>query len=197
MGELWLARHGETEWSRTGQHTGRTDLPLTPAGEARARALGEALGGRRFARVLTSPLRRARDTCALAGYGAVAELEPELVEWDYGDYEGLRLEEIRARAPGWTIWTGGVPGGESAAQVAARAARVIARALAVGPGDGDALLFGHGHALRVLATVWAGWPVEAGRALALDTATVSVLGTDAHGERVIRLWNGTPPAPPG
>jgi probable phosphoglycerate mutase len=191
MPELWLARHGETAWSKTGQHTGRTDVPLTPAGEARARALGAILAGRRFARVLTSPLRRARDTSVLAGYGAVAVLEPDLAEWDYGAYEGLRTEEIRARAPGWTIWTGAVPGGETAEEVAARAARVIGRALEAG---GDVLLFGHGHALRVLATVWAGLPVLTGRALALDTATVSVLGQDPHGERVIRQWNA-PGAP--
>jgi probable phosphoglycerate mutase len=188
MPELWLARHGETAWSKSGQHTGRTDLPLTPEGEARARALGAVLAGRRFARVLSSPLRRARDTCALAGYGEVAELTPDLVEWDYGAYEGLRLDEIQAKAPGWTIWTGDVPGGESSAEVAARAARVVALALDEAAG-GDALLFGHGHILRVLATVWTGLPVDAGRAFALDTATVSVLGLDPHGVRVIRVWN--------
>ena len=192
MGDLWLARHGETEWSRSGRHTGRSDLPLTAQGEAEARRLGALLRGRTFGLVLTSPLRRARDTCALAGYGAVAEVDPGLSEWDYGAYEGWHLDEIRREQPGWTIWTGVVRGGESAAQVAARVGSVLERAAAA---PGDALLFGHGHALRMLALAWVGLPPADGRALALDTATVSVLGADAHGERVIQLWNG--PGLPG
>jgi probable phosphoglycerate mutase len=186
--ELWLVRHGETVWSRSGQHTGRTDLPLTPEGERHARALGQFLAGRRFALVLTSPLARAAETCRLAGYGEVAEPCPDLLEWDYGAYEGRRTAEIREEVPGWTIWSGGAPRGETAAEVAARARRAIARAEAAG---GDAALFAHGHLLRVLAASWLGLPPEGGRLLALGTASVSVLGWEREC-RVLVRWNHQP-----
>jgi broad specificity phosphatase PhoE len=193
MGDLWLARHGETEWSRSGRHTGRTDVPLTPEGEEQARRLGSLLGGRPFAAVLSSPLRRARETCALAGYGGQAELEPGLVEWDYGRYEGWLPEEIQAEQPGWTVFTHPAPGGEAFHDVAARAERVIARARSA---PGDALLFGHGHALRTLALVWTELPATAGDALVLDTASISILGRGRHGVHVICLWNGPGPLGP-
>ncbi|HEY6099875.1 MAG TPA: histidine phosphatase family protein [Anaeromyxobacter sp.] len=185
MGELWLIRHGETAWSRTGQHTGRTDVPLTPEGERQAARLARRLGGRAFALVLTSPLVRARATCRLAGYGAVAEVEPDLVEWDYGAYEGRTTAEIRAGAPGWTIWTGGVRAGETADEVGARADRVIARCAGAG---GDVALFAHGHVLRILASRWLGLAADGGRHFALDTASLSVLGHE-HERRVLRRWN--------
>jgi probable phosphoglycerate mutase len=188
--ELWLLRHGETEWSRTRRHTGRTDLGLTPEGERQARTLGESLAGRTFTLVLTSPLRRARETCRIAGYGDVARETPDLMEWDYGAYEGRTREEIRQDAPGWTIWTAPVPGGETASDVAARADRVIDLALRAG---GDVALFAHGHVLRVLATRWLGLPPSAGALLALDTATLSVLGHE-DAARVVRRWNVSPRA---
>ena len=149
--EIWLVRHGETEWSRSGQHTSRTDLPLTPAGERQAESLKRMLAGHRFALVLSSPMKRAIDTCNLVGL--TPEISGDLREWDYGDYEGLTTPEIQKRVPGWTIFTGAVPNGETAEQVAARADRVIARALAA---DGDVALFGHGHLSRVLAARWIG-----------------------------------------
>jgi broad specificity phosphatase PhoE len=185
MRELWLIRHGETEWSRSGQHTGRTDIPLTAAGERQAALLGRRLAGRKFARVLTSPLLRARATGQLAGHGDVAQDEPDLMEWDYGAYEGRTTAQIREEVPGWTIWNGGVRGGESADQVGARCDRVIARCAEV---DGDVALFAHGHVLRILAARWLGFPAAAGRYLALDTASLSVLGHE-HEARVIRNWN--------
>jgi probable phosphoglycerate mutase len=184
--ELWLMRHGETEWSRSGQHTSRTDLPLTPEGERRALNLAKMLGGRKFALTLSSPMRRALETCRLAGYEA--EKTSDLAEWDYGDYEGLTTAEIQRTVPDWTIWTGAPPGGETAAQVGARADRVIARALNAG---GDVAVFGHGHMLRVLASRWLELAPESGRLLALSTGSVSVLGWE-HVTRVIRLWNQTP-----
>ena len=190
--ELWLARHGETAWSRTGQHTGRTDLPLTAAGRREARALRRALAGRRFALVLSSPLSRAWETCRLAGYGRVARATDDLREWDYGDVEGRTAAEVRRERPGWTIWAGPVPHGESLAQVAERARRVIARAVAA---RGDVLLFGHGHILRVLAACWLGLRPRDGRLLALSTAALGVLGEDS-GTRVIRSWNVAAPAEP-
>lgn len=182
---LWLIRHGETEWSRSGAHTSRTDLPLTGRGRELARRLGVLLGDREFAAVFTSPLQRARDTYELAGYGAVAQIEPDLREWDYGDYEGRSTPEIWRENPEWRLWRDGAPNGETADQVAERARRVIDRALAV---HGDVALFSHGHLLRVLATVWIGVAPADGRLLALDTASVSVLGYERE-TRVISRWN--------
>jgi broad specificity phosphatase PhoE len=184
-GELWLIRHGETEWSLSGAHTGRTDLPLTPAGETQAAAIGRFLAARPFAVVLTSPRQRARETCRIAGYGAAARIEPGLAEWDYGAYEGLTTTQIREEAPGWTIWTGGARGGETIDQVAARARVVIDHALEAG---GDAALFAHGHILRILAACWLGLPPAAGQFLALSTATLSILGYERD-TRVIARWN--------
>lgn len=181
--EIWLMRHGETEWSRSGQHTSRTDLPLTPMGEDRARRLGKLLEGRKFALVLSSPMRRALDTCRLAGFNP--EVSEDMREWDYGEYEGLTTAQIRQTAPGWAIWTAPPKGGETLEQVSARADRVVARALEAG---GDVALFGHGHMLRVFAARWIGSAPDCGRALALATGSVSVLGWE-HDWRVIRLWS--------
>jgi probable phosphoglycerate mutase len=183
--ELWLIRHGETEWSRAGQHTGRTDVPLTARGERQAALLGRRLAGRKFALVLTSPLERARETCRLVGYGGVATHEPDLMEWDYGAYEGRTTAQIREEIPGWIIGKGGVRGGESADQVGARCDRLIARCAEV---HDDVALFAHGHVLRILAARWLGLPAVGGRHLALDTASLSVLGHE-HEARVIRTWN--------
>jgi probable phosphoglycerate mutase len=180
-----LIRHGETEWSASGRHTSRTDVPLTDEGREAARRLGERLAGRRFALVLTSPRARARDTCAEAGFGDVAQVTDDLAEWDYGGYEGLTTPEIRVDRPGWLLWDDGVPGGETAAQVTARADRVIERALAAG---GDVALFAHGHILRVVGARWLGLPAQRGGSLALDTATLSELGFE-HENRVLRRWN--------
>ena len=185
MGELWLIRHGETAWSRSGQHTGRTDIPLTEQGERQAVLLGRRLAGREFALVLTSPLQRARETCRLAGYGGAAREEPDLREWDYGVYEGRTTGEIRQEAPGWTIWSAAVRDGESADEVGARGDRVIASCAEVG---GDVALFAHGHVLRILAARWLGLLASGGRYLALDAASLSVLGHE-HEQRVIRSWN--------
>ena len=182
---LWLVRHGQTEWSASGRHTGRTDLPLDDDGRAQARELGTALAGLSVALVLTSPLARARETCALAGFGDRAVVDDDLQEWDYGDYDGLTTEEIRAARPGWTLWRDGCPAGETAAQVAARADRVICRAQNV---DGDTIVFAHGHLLRVLAARWIGLGPEAGALLALATATVSLLGWERE-QAVVRRWN--------
>lgn len=183
--ELWLMRHGETEWSRSGQHTSRTDLPLTPEGERRALNLAKILGGKTFALTLSSPLRRAVETCRLAGYEP--ETTGDLLEWNYGDYEGLTTADIQKKVPNWTIWTGAPPGGETVDQVGARADRVIARAMKA---DGDVALFGHGHMLRVLAARWVEVAPDSGRLLALSTGSVSVLGWE-HVTRVIRMWNQT------
>ena len=185
MGELWLIRHGETAWSRSGQHTGRTDIPLTEQGERQAVLLGRRLAGREFALVLTSPLQRARETCRLAGYGSAAREEPDLREWDYGVYEGRTTGEIRQEAPGWTIWSAAVRDGESAEEVGVRGDRIIARCAEVG---GDVALFAHGHVLRILAARWLGLLASGGRYLALDAASLSVLGHE-HEQRVIRSWN--------
>jgi len=185
MPELWLIRHGETEWSLSGAHTGRTDIPLTENGRRQAEALGRALAGKAFSLVLTSPLARARDTCALAGLGAEAEIDPDLREWDYGDYEGRTTQEIRERDPHWKLWSDGVPGGETIAQVAARADAAIARASAA---SGDAALFAHGHLLRVLTARWLGLEPPAGRLFALGTASISTLGYERD-TRVITCWN--------
>jgi len=184
-----LARHGETAWSLSGQHTGRTDLALTARGELNAKRLAERLAGATFAKVWTSPLQRAARTCELAGFGAVGEVDADLVEWDYGRYEGRTSAEIRAEHPDWQLFRDGCPGGETAAQVGVRADRVIARARAVA---GDVLLFSSGHILRTLAARWLGLEPAAGRLLVLDTASVSALGYD-HGraEPALRLWNDT------
>jgi probable phosphoglycerate mutase len=184
VGDLWVVRHGQTEWSVAGRHTSTTDLPLLPEGEEAARALAGRLGAASFGLVLTSPRVRARRTAELAGFPD-AEVDEDLVEWSYGDYEGATSREIQERDPGWTIWTGEVPGGESAAQVGARLDRVVSRARAV---DGDTLAIGHGHALRALAARWLGLPVSEGRLLRLDTATVSVLGFEREHPVVLR-WN--------
>jgi broad specificity phosphatase PhoE len=183
--EVVLVRHGETEWSREGKHTGHTDVPLTERGRRQAPAVGAALQGRRFARVLTSPLARALETCRLAGFGDVAELRDELREWDYGAFEGRTTIEIRAEVPGWTLWREGVPEGETIDQVAARVDRVIAELRA---GEGDALLFAHGHVLRVLTARWLGLEPQAGALFALDPASISALGYEREAS-VIRLWN--------
>jgi probable phosphoglycerate mutase len=184
-GQLWLVRHGETEWSASGQHTGRTDVPLTPAGQRQAAALGRFLAKRPFALVLSSPLGRARETCRLAGYAEAAVVTGDLREWDYGDYEGRKTVDIRKEVPGWTIWSGPVPGGETIEQVAGRTRRVIDRAVAAG---GDVALFAHGHVLRVLAACWLGLAPEGGRLLALGTASLSVLGHERE-TRAITTWN--------
>jgi broad specificity phosphatase PhoE len=186
--EIVLVRHGETEWSRAGKHTGRTDVPLTEQGRREAEAVGAALRERQFELVLTSPLARAADTCRLAGLGDVAVRRDELREWDYGAYEGRRTVDIREERPGWTLWSDGVPEGETAAEVGARVDRVIAelRGLA-----GDAALFAHGHLLRVLTARWLGLEPTAGRLLALDAGTISVLGYERE-TPVIRLWNDRP-----
>jgi probable phosphoglycerate mutase len=182
-----LARHGETEWSRTGKHTGVTDVPLTDAGRAAARALGERLAERTFALVVTSPLSRARETCALAGLGARAQVDPDLAEWDYGAYEGRSTAEIREERPGWDVWRDGSPGGETADQVGARADRMIARALSA---DGDVALFAHGHLLRILGARWLELPAVRGGGLGLDTAALCELGFERE-RRVVWLWNDT------
>jgi probable phosphoglycerate mutase len=183
--ELWLMRHGETAWSLSGQHTGRTDLHLTAEGKRRAEALGRHLAGRPFALVLCSPLARAAETCRLAGYGDVAELTDDLREWNYGEYEGRSTADIRRERPGWTIWIGGTPGGETIEQVAERARKVIDRAAAAG---GDVALFAHAQVLRVLTACWLGLSPDAGRLFVLGTASLSVLGYE-HETRVIRSWN--------
>jgi len=187
---VYLARHGETAWSLTGQYTGLTDLPLTERGERNARQLGERLRGLRFAKVYTSPLQRARRTCELAGFGAVAEVDPDLVEWDYGQYEGRRTAEILAERPGWLLFRDGCPGGESPAQASARADRVVSRVRAV---QGDVLLFSSGHFIRVLATRWIGLEVtDNARRFMLSTASLSAVGYENEIARpVIRLWNDT------
>jgi broad specificity phosphatase PhoE len=183
--QLWLIRHGETEWSLSGAHTGRTDLPLTDTGRENAAAMGGLLAGRRFALVLTSPLERARETCRLAGYGDAAQVDPNLYEWDYGDYEGRTTLDIRKENPDWSLWVAGPPHGETIEQVASRAEAVIARALQA---DGDVALFAHGHILRVLAARWIGLAPQAGRLLALGTASLSTLGYE-RATRVITRWN--------
>jgi broad specificity phosphatase PhoE len=185
----YLARHGETAWTISGQHTGLTDLPLTERGERNARRLGERLHGLTFARVFTSPLQRAVRTCVLAGFGDAAEVDRDLVEWDYGRYEGLRTAEILAERPDWQLFRDGCPGGESPDQVGARATRVVSRVRAV---HGDVLLFSSGHFLRVLAARWLGLQPAAGRYFLLATASLSVLGYEhTLSQPVIRLWDDT------
>ena len=188
LGQIWLVRHGETEWSASGQHTGRTDIGLTAEGVRRAEAISRRLAGHRFSRVLSSPLKRAIETCRLAGYGDVVQIDPDLAEWDYGVFEGRTTTEIRAERPDWTIWNTEIPGGESLDDVAARANRVIERLVAE---DGDVAIFSHGHLLRILAACWLGLPPDSGRLFALDTGAISILGHERI-TRVIRLWNETP-----
>ena len=183
---LVLVRHGATEWSEGGRHTSHTDLPLLQSGVQRARSLAPVLGAMRFARVLSSPLVRARQTAELAGFGARLELVEDLVEWDYGNYEGMTSREIWTDRPGWNLWVDGAPGGESPLQVVARADAVIAGAVEVA---GDVLIFSHGHLLRVLAARWTGGEAGLGERLMLDPATISILGRE-HSNRVIERWNG-------
>jgi broad specificity phosphatase PhoE len=186
---IYLARHGETAWSRSGQHTGLTDIPLTDRGERNARMLGKRLAGIAFSRVFTSPLQRAARTCALAGFGTAAESDADLLEWNYGRYEGLRSVEIQAERPDWQLFRDGCPGGELPEQVAARADRVIKR---LRDAAGDVLVFSSGHFLRMLAARWLGLEPAAGRLFVLDTASVSVLGYEKdQSHPVIRLWNDT------
>jgi probable phosphoglycerate mutase len=189
---LYLARHGETSWSLSGQHTGRTDLPLTPRGEDAARALGKRLRGIPFAAVFASPLQRAWRTCELAGFGDVAVRDPDLLEWNYGEYEGLRTAEIHAQRSEWQIFRDGCPGGESPDEVAARADRVVAKVRAY---DADVLVFSSAHILRMVAARWLGLDPIAGSLLVLDTATLSALGYEhSRSTPAIRLWNDAPEA---
>ena len=186
---LYLARHGETAWSLSGQHTGLTDLPLTERGERNARNLGPRLAGLTFAKVFTSPLQRATRTCELAGFAAAAEVDRDLVEWDYGDYEGLRTAEIHDKRPEWKLFRDGCPGGESPDQIGARADRVVGRVRAV---KGDVLIFSSGHFLRVLAARWLGLEPVNGRLFMLKTASLSALGYENElSQPVISLWDDT------
>lgn len=189
---LYLIRHGQTAWSLSGQHTGQTDIPLTDQGEQNARALGQRLRDVHFIRVFTSPRRRAARTCELAGFGAIAQIEPDLAEWNYGDYEGQRSVDIRKTRPDWNIFRDGCPGGESPTQISERADRVITK---LKPIDGNVAVFSHGHFGRVLAARWIEMPVTHAQRLLLDTASVSVLGFD-HGRAdapAIVLWNAAGP----
>ena len=186
---IYLARHGETAWSLTGQHTGLTDLPLTESGERNAQRLRCRLSGKVFDRVFTSPLRRAKRTCELAGFGSVAEIDPNLLEWDYGEYEGRRSVEIHAERPDWQLFRDGCPGGESPQQVAERADRVVDRLRAV---SGNVLIFSSGHFLRMLAGRWIGMEPYEAKSLMLSTASLSVLGYEHNLEQpAIQLWNDT------
>lgn len=184
---VYVARHGETAWSLTGQHTGLTDLPLTERGERNARRLGDRLFGLHFASVFTSPLQRAARTCELAGFGPKAVIDDDLVEWDYGDYEGKTTLEIRQQQPEWELFRDGCPHGESIAKISDRADRMIGRLGAI---DGDVLLFSSGHFLRVLVARWLGLDATEGRLFFLDTASLSIVGHDRDKSRpVVRLWN--------
>ncbi len=185
--EIYLARHGETAWTISHQHTGRSDIPLTERGECNARSLGERLRGMTFTRVLVSPLERARRTALLAGFGDPGEMEPDLMEWDYGRYDGLTTAAVRQEQPDWSLFRDGCPGGESVATVGARADRVIANLRAI---DGRVLLFGHGHFFRVLTGRGLGLPPADGRLFFLSTASLSVLGYEhSPDEPAVRLWN--------
>jgi len=187
---VYLARHGETAWTISRQHTGRTDLPLTAQGEAEAARLGQRLEGLTFTAVLTSPLRRAVRTCELAGFHAAAEIEPDLLEWNYGAYEGRTSAEIHAERPDWQLFRDGCPDGESPEQIGARADRVVRRVRAI---EGDTLLFSSGHFLRVFAARWLGLPAGAGQYFFLGTASLSALGYEHdRSDPVIRLWDETP-----
>jgi broad specificity phosphatase PhoE len=189
QGHLVLLRHGETEWSKSGQHTGVTDLPLLPEGEEAARRVAVLLSDWTFDRVLVSPLQRARRTAELAGLGVTA-IDEDLAEWAYGEYEGVTTAEIRRQRPDWLLWRDGCPGGESPEQVAARLDRVLVRAERAAR-DGDVALLAHGHSLRVAGVRWLGLAPSYGAGLVLDTATLSLLGHE-HGERAIRRWNAPP-----
>jgi probable phosphoglycerate mutase len=193
--KVCLVRHGETAWSITGQHTGLTDLALTPHGEVQSRGLGAWLASLGITRVLVSPRLRARQTCDLALPGMASEVEPDLAEWDYGDFEGQRSVDIRRHQPGWNLWRDGCPGGESPADIGVRADRLISR---LAPIDGVVALFSHGQFGAALAARWIGLAVMAGQHFTLDPASVSLLGTDAHhaDRRVIELWNGCARPPP-
>jgi broad specificity phosphatase PhoE len=183
--EIWLMRHGETEWSASGAHTSRTDLPLLPSGIKQAEELRTKLHGRNFALVLVSPMQRARETCRLAGYADKAEISNDLKEWDYGLYEGRSTAQIRQDRPNWSLWRDGVLEGESVENVGIRVKRIIDRCREV---DGDVAIFAHGHVLRILTAVWLDLPPADGRLFALNTATISVLGYE-HEYKVIRRWN--------
>jgi probable phosphoglycerate mutase len=184
---LFLVRHGETEWSLAGKHTGRQDIPLLAAGEEAAKKLGRRLAGRAFSKVFMSPLQRARRTCELCGYGGGATPVPDLMEWDYGQYEGLKGSEIRAQRAGWRIFRDGCPGGEQPADVIARVDRVLPTLRAPG---GDVLVFAHGHLLRVLMARWSGLPLENAAHFGLDPASLSILSRDAQtGDGVVERWN--------
>jgi len=186
---LYLARHGETAWSLTGQHTGLTDLPLTERGDRNARRLGERLKGLTFAKVFTSPLKRAATTCELAGFGEAAEVDPDLLEWDYGKYEGRKTADIHKERPDWFLFRDGCPGGESPEQVGARADRVVSRIQAL---RGDAIVFSSGHFLRVLAARWLGLEPGAGRYFLLSTASLSAVSYEHNlSQPAIRLWDDT------
>jgi len=186
---VYLARHGETSWSLTGQHTGLTDLPLTERGRQNAGLLGARLRGLNFCKVFTSPLQRAAQTCEFAGFSAMAQTDPDLVEWNYGDYEGLRTADIQARHPGWQLFRDGCPGGESPAQVGARADRVVKRLREI---NGDVLVFSSGHFLRALAARWLGLEPAGGKYFFLATASLSALGYENNlTQPVIKLWNDT------
>ena len=188
--DVTLVRHAETEWSLAGRHTGLTDLPLTERGRERARELRARLGEERFALVLVSPARRARETCELAGLGAQAQVREDLHEWDYGDYEGLTSEQIEAQRPGWVLWRDGCPGGESPAQVGERADRVIGELRSA---PGRVAVFSHGHMLRVLGARWIALAPAGGGRLGLSTAAVCVLSSE-HAEPIIERWNEPPPS---
>lgn len=185
MNELWLIRHGETAWTLSKQHTGRHDIPMTEAGERHASALKNLLNGKTFQQVFVSPLRRAQDTCRLAGYSNAAKVASEIMEWDYGDYEGRTPEEIRREIPDWTIWDYGCPGGETLNDVAGRAKKIISQIMEI---QGDVALFSHGHFLRILTACLLELPPVTARLLMLDTSSISVLARD-NGRIVIKNWN--------
>jgi broad specificity phosphatase PhoE len=185
--EVWLVRHAETEWSRSGRHTGRTDIPLTDEGRDRALELRDRLAGADFALVLVSPLERARETARLAGLGDPCQVREDLLEWDYGDYEGVTTPEIREQRPDWYLWRDGVPNGETAAEVGARCDRIVEEIRSV---DGNVAIFAHGHILRALAARWVEEPVEFGGRLYLSTGSLCVLGFERE-VHVIKLWNET------
>jgi len=186
--ELWLVRHGETEWSLSGAHTSRTDIPLTEQGRKRAEKLRDYLRGTKFDAVFVSPMKRARETCSIAGFGDVAKVDDGLKEWDYGVYEGMTTKEIQAKIPGWSVWKNEIVGGETAEHVGERADGVIARALAASPDGGKVALFAHAHILRILAARWIGLAATGGSMLALGTGSVSVVGWERE-TRVIQSWN--------
>lgn len=183
--ELWLIRHGETEWSASGKHTSRSDVPLTARGQRSAKAIGQYLAGQEFSLVLTSPRQRAQETCRIAGYSSHAIVDNNLAEWDYGNYEGRTTAEIRSQEAGWSIWSAAVPSGELIEQVAERAESIILRSEGVG---GRIALFSHAHFLRILAATWTGLPARSGSLFALGTGSVSILGSERE-NRVIQMWN--------